>query len=88
MPDFDEIKIVNKTYKVPQYVNNNGKIINLWKKDAKLKKWCKDQYLKDLKNSNFLKREGISKQEALLRIKFEEEGIKSLIMIARTLKTL
>ena len=76
MPDFDEIKIVNKTYKVPQYVNNNGKIINLYKNDAKLKKWCREQYLKDLKNSNFLKREGISKQEALLRIKFEEEGIK------------
>lgn len=63
MPVFDDVKIVKKVYNVPQH---------LWKNDKKLKDWCKEQYINDLKNPSFLKSEGISEKDALMRIKFEE----------------
>lgn len=74
MPDFDDVKVIKKTYKVPQFIEKNGKRISLWKNDRELKKWCKEQYLKDLRDPTFLKTEGISQKEALLRIQFEEKG--------------
>ncbi|MBR0033069.1 MAG: hypothetical protein IJP61_12405 [Treponema sp.] len=62
-PDFSNIKIASKTYSPPKY---------LWGDTEATKKWCQDEYLKDLASPNVERILGISKKEACLRLQFEK----------------
>lgn len=62
-PDFTDVKIVDKVYKVPR---------NLWNDTEAAKAWCREAYKKDLADPNVTKILGISKKEAAMRLQYEK----------------